>query len=404
MPAGVISACERTGSRRQVPDSDVRILLVGDYPPDPRLGSTKVLLKLREEFEALGHRCDVLLANGLGGPSNPYVRQAVGPIVARNAVQRMFTHQGPYDVVDVASAEGLWLATGRRRGLNGAVVISRSNGLEHLNYQRMLDDHAAGLSQKPWTRRLFHPAVRLTQVAAAARAADRLLLLNESDRDYAVERRWKTPAFIDVVAHGVSKRFLCNAPAVNSLRGAGILYCGSWTHVKGVSYLVDAFAALAARKPGIRLTVLGGGVPADDIMRSFPTDVRHLVSVIARSSEADVMAAYRRHDVLAWPSTYEGFGMVLLEAMSQRLPVVATPVGCAGSLVQSEQTGLVVPLRDAPALSRGLTRMLDDPAFAGRCASAAFEKVRSFTWSRTAADTLDVYLRALADRRNGRHH
>ena len=44
----------------------MRILLVGDYPPDPRLGSTKVLLKLREEFEALGHVCDVLLADGLG--------------------------------------------------------------------------------------------------------------------------------------------------------------------------------------------------------------------------------------------------------------------------------------------------------------------------------------------------
>ncbi len=119
----------------------------------------------------------------------------------------MFNRNGPYDVVDVASAEGLWLAAGKRTALNGAVVIARSNGLEHLNYQRMLDDHAAGLSHKPWTRRLFHPAVRLTQVAAAARAADRLLLLNESDRDFAVERRWKSPGSIDVVAHGVSTRF-----------------------------------------------------------------------------------------------------------------------------------------------------------------------------------------------------
>lgn len=382
----------------------MQILLVGDYPPDPRLGSTKVLLKLREEFEVLGHRCDVLLADGLGGPGNPYIRQAVGPIVARNAVQRMFLHNGPYDVVDVASAEGLWLATGRRQALNGAVVISRSNGLEHLNYRRMLDDHEAGLIQKPWTRRLFHPAVRLTQVAAAARAADRLLLLNESDRDYAVEHRWKTPALIDVVAHGVSERFLCDAPAMNSPRGAGILYCGSWTHVKGVSYLVEAFTTLAGTKPGIRLTVLGGGLPADEIVRCFPPTVRHQVSVVDRSSEAEVMAAYRCHDVLAWPSTYEGFGMVLLEAMSQRLPVVATPVGCARTLVEPERTGLMVPPRASVALANGLARMLDDPAFARRCANEAFERVRPYTWARAAADTLDVYARAVADRGNGRVH
>ena len=382
----------------------VRILLVGDYPPDPRLGSTKVLLKLREEFETIGHHCDVLLADGLGGPRNAYVRQAIGPVIARSAVLEMFDRNGAYDVIDVASAEGLWLAAGKRTALNGAVVIARSNGLEHLNYLRMLDDHTAGLSHKPWTRRLFHPAVRLTQVAAAARAADRLLLLNESDREYAVEQRWKNPGLIDVVAHGVSTRFLSDSPAVDQRRGAGILYCGSWTAVKGIAYLVDAFASVARARPSTRMTVLGGGVAADDIRDAFPPDVRDKVSVVDRSSEADVMEAYRRHDVLAWPSTYEGFGMVLLEAMSQRLPVVATPVGCARALVASEQTGLVVPPRDAAALARGMGRMLDDPAFAQRCAGAAFEMVRPYTWARTAANTLDVYMRALADRSHGRHH
>ena len=40
----------------------MRILLAGDYPPDPTLGSTKVIVKLQEEFRALGHDCDVLLA------------------------------------------------------------------------------------------------------------------------------------------------------------------------------------------------------------------------------------------------------------------------------------------------------------------------------------------------------
>ena len=239
----------------------MRILLVGDYPPDPRLGSTKVLLKLREEFAAIGHGCDVLLADALGGPRNPYVRQAVGPLVARRAVLDMFSRSGPYDIVDVASAEGLWLAAGSRGALNGAAVISRSNGLEHLNYQRMLDDHAAGLLHKPWTRRLFHPAVRLTQVAAAARAADRLLLLNESDRDYALERRWTSPARIDVVAHGVSQRFLDDAPDATVRRGEGILLLrqldaregrdlsGGGVRVRGAVAAVDSDDGARRRAP-----------------------------------------------------------------------------------------------------------------------------------------------------------
>ena len=56
----------------------MRILLVGDYPNDPRLGSTKVFVKLQEEFRALGHTCDMLLADELGArPRNRFARWLV---------------------------------------------------------------------------------------------------------------------------------------------------------------------------------------------------------------------------------------------------------------------------------------------------------------------------------------
>jgi glycosyltransferase involved in cell wall biosynthesis len=380
----------------------MRILLVGDYPPDPRLGSTKVLLKLQEEFRGLGNTCDVLLADDLvRAPHNFYLRQALGPVAAWSAVHRAFKTSGPYDVVDVASAEGLWIAALGRRALGGAVVISRSNGLEHLNYRRVLADADAGLAPKPWTRRIFHPAVRMTQVAAAARAADRLLLLNDGDRAFAVERGWKSDAAIDVVPHGVSGRFLNDTPSPAERRGRGILFCGSWAAVKGVAYLTEAFSRLLAAGTPARLTVLGGGVPEDDIRSSFASDVRGSLTILDRAAESDVMAAYRTHDVLAWPSTYEGFGMVVVEAMSQRLPVVATPVGCARALIESGRTGLLVPPRDPGALAGALARMLTDKAFASSCASAAFDRVASMSWTTTAERTLEVYARALASRTNG---
>jgi glycosyltransferase involved in cell wall biosynthesis len=380
----------------------VRILLVGDYPPDPRLGSTKVLVKLQEEFRALGHTCDLLLADGLvDAPSNPYLRQAFGPVAAWFAVRRMFTINGGYDVVDVASAEGLWIATLGRRMLRGAVVISRSNGLEHLNYRRMLDDAAEGLASKPWTRRLFHPAVRLTQVAAAARAADRLLLLNDGDRAFALERGWKSETGIDVVPHGVSGRFLADAPSGREERGRGILFCGSWTAVKGVTYLADAFSRLVRSGRVTNLTILGGAVPEGEIRSAFAPEARRFLTIRERAPEDEVMAAYRVHDVLAWSSTYEGFGMVVVEAMSQRLPVVATPVGCAPSLIVPGCSGLLVPPRDPAALAAALERMLTDGGLRARCAAAARDRVRGMTWTSTAEQTLDVYRRALAARSDG---
>ena len=117
----------------------MRILLVGDYPADPRLGSAKVYYKLREEFAALGHHCDVLLGPDIAArPANWRVRQTVSPWLADRAIRRAFRERGPYDVVDVASAEGMVLAARRRMGFaREPVIISRSHGLEHLNYRSL---------------------------------------------------------------------------------------------------------------------------------------------------------------------------------------------------------------------------------------------------------------------------
>jgi glycosyltransferase involved in cell wall biosynthesis len=387
----------------------MRILLVGDYPNDARLGSTKVFVKLQEEFRALGHTCDMLLAEELGlRPRNRFARQLVEPIAALAAVRRAIRKSGPYDIVDVASAEGLWLAALRRARRTWGpssggptAIIARSNGLEHLNYKRMLDDDSAGLWRKPMTRRWWYPAVRLSQVALAARLADRLIVLNDIDREFAVSRRWKPSAEIDLVGHGVSARFLTDAPAADHPRGRGILFCGTWDHMKGIHYLTAAFSSLVLRGRTTNLTILGGGVPEASIRAGFSADAQKYLTIVDRVSEAEVIAAYRAHDVMAFTSSYEGFGMVLLETMTQRLPVVSTPVGCARALVSDERTGLLVPCRDADALAAALGRMLDDCALRTSLADRAFDTVRDMTWTRSAVATLAVYERAQEIR--GRH-
>jgi glycosyltransferase involved in cell wall biosynthesis len=369
------------------------ILLVADYADDPRQGSAKVTHKLREELRAAGHQCEALFAADLGRrPPGRQIRQLVAPLLAARAARRYGTR---YDVLDVTSAEGLWLAL-RRRLRRSAVpaVVCRSNGLEHLNYRRMLDDARAGLVRKPWTRRLWYPATRLSQVAAAARLADRLLVLNDGDRRFAVARGWKRADRVDVVPHGVSDRFLDAAP-VDAGASPAVLFCGAWDHVKGIADLVRACDALAAEGRMPPLTVLGPGVPAPYVLRAFSERSRPRVTVLDRVGEDEVMAVYRRHGVLVFPSTYEGFGLVALEAMSQGLAVVATPVGCIPDLVRDNENGCVVPPRDPRALAAAIARLSEYPAERRRLGSAAARTVAGMSWRRTAADTIAVYRRAL---------
>jgi glycosyltransferase involved in cell wall biosynthesis len=377
----------------------VRILLAGDYPEDPRLGSAKVYFKLREELAALGHDCDLLMEPEVGPwPRSWRARQTISPWLMARAVRRAIAARGPYDVIDVASAEGMVLAAWRRLpGGKGPVVIARSHGLEHLNYRRTLDDAADGLLSKPWTRRLYYPAVRLPQVAAAARLADALIVLNPADRDFAVTAGWQPPERVHLVPHGVSARFLANAPEPDAPRGGGVLFCGSWDNVKGAPYLARAMARMVAEGDAPRLTILGPGLPEDTVLASFSAAARPFVRVVPRAGEDEVMRHYRAHDVLVAPSTYEGFGMVIVEAMSQRLPVVATPVGCAPNLIRHGENGLLVPPRDPDALARALRALMADAPSRRAMGERAAASVSHLTWAATAERTLGVYRMAGAE-------
>lgn len=375
--------------------SGLRILLVGDYPDDPRLGSAKVAHKLREEFRAAGHVCDALFAPDLGAwPSGRQLRQLVSPLAARAAIERAF-ERGAYDVVDASSAEGLWFGAWKRAGRHrNTALVCRSHGLEQLNYRRMLDDSRAGITSKPWTRRVWYPLSRLSQVALAARAADRLLLLNEVDREFAVRHGWQRVDRIDVIPHGVSDRYLQRGSAPGP-RGAGALFCGSWDQTKGITYLVDAFAHLAASGRAVPLTVLGPGAARESVIAQFSEAARRRVTVIDRASEEAVVEQYRQHDVLVAPSTYEGFGLVVIEAMSQGLPVVATPVGCAASVVRDGVNGRLVPARDARALAAAVRGLMDAPELRARMGAEAARTVAGMSWRATAAHTVECYRRAL---------
>ncbi len=87
------------------------------------------------------------------------------------------------------------------------------------------------------------------------------------------------------------------------------------------------------------------------------------------------------------PKKVEGFGLVFLEAAGQGLPSITSDVGAVGEVVLDEQTGLVVPPMDAPALAAALARLLHDEAPRFRMGRDAREHARAFTWDRCAAAT-----------------
>ena len=115
--------------------------------------------------------------------------------------------------------------------------------------------------------------------------------------------------------------------------------------------------------------------------------------------EAEMPAWYAAADVLAFPSTKEGWGLAVLEAMSAGLPVVVSDLPVFLEYLQPGRDALVVPVGDAAALSGALAAVLDDPGLAADLKAAGLAVSCRFTWARSASEHQAMYASAVASRR-----
>jgi glycosyltransferase involved in cell wall biosynthesis len=370
------------------------VLLAGDYPPDERFGSSRVLLRLAAEMVAMGHDVRRLLADELA----PWVpgarlRPLFVPRVLAARHDGLARASGEFDVVDVSGGDGAALFSRLARRGAATACIARSHGLEHRWYQAMLDDHRLSRASKPWYRRILFPLVRLPQVEASIRSADAAIVAASPDRDHIVSARWLPPGRVHVVMHGLD-------PVVDRAvaRTRDLLFAGSWILRKGTVDLVRAFTNVARVRPDVRLTVAGTGVNASEVRAAFPAALSGRIDVIERLAPEEMAEAYASHRILVFPSTFEGFGLVVPEAMAAGCVPVSTPVGAVPDLVRHDADGLIVPPRDPDAFAAAVIALLADPERLARLAASARARSRSLSWQKAARDTLRVYEEALSER------
>lgn len=368
----------------------MRILIVQDHPCRPDLGSPKSVLCLGHELRRLGHRVDFLFRDDIPSwLSHHRLSFLLFPIIAASIAVRM---RRDYDVIDISSGDA-WISARLARLFPGRlpVIVDRILGLEHRDWQERRSQEERGLERISPAHRVWFGIFRLWQVAQSCRYSDAVLCLSSSDRQWIVDQAWRGPETIAVVAPGV------DAPTElgEGTRRRDILFVGTWQQRKGIAYLVDAFTILARERPDLRLTVAGSNTDPDVVLQDFPRSVRSRVAVLPTLTEAELVQQYRAHAVLALPSLYEGFGLVLLEAMAAATPVVGTPTGGLLDFIEPGQTGLLVPPRDGRALAAALARIIDDEVFARSLGHRARAKARRRTWHRSAVETVAAYEQAL---------
>jgi glycosyltransferase involved in cell wall biosynthesis len=157
-----------------------------------------------------------------------------------------------------------------------------------------------------------------------------------------------------------------------------VLAAGRLTPQKGFDLLVEAWAELASAHSDWTLRICGKGSLRKDLRRQIARS--GLGDSIELPGARDVDEEMRNASIFVLSSRYEGFPLVLLEAMSAGMAVVAfdCPTG-PGEIIRNGENGILVPDGDAVGLSEGIRTMIEHEELRRRCAEAAIKTARGYT-------------------------
>lgn len=167
---------------------------------------------------------------------------------------------------------------------------------------------------------------------------------------------------------------------------------------KGLDVLIKAFAELNNEYPALRLLLAGDGplrAELEDLARSLALQER--VAFLGRRSRTEIPSLIMGCEAVVVPSIAESFGIVVLEGMACRKPVVASGVGGIPEIITSGQDGLLVEPGNPAALADALRTVLEDEELRDTIAANGYQTVkRRFEWRHTGARYLEEYSRLLA--------
>ncbi len=277
-----------------------------------------------------------------------------------------------YDLVvlnTMMSATGQWLAR-----------HCTKKGVPWIFYGERLRDRAPG----------WRTSIRDAWFAPVRRAAAIAAIGTVASADYARRfphvRRFCVPYYTDL-------RPFMESPSRTAGTELVFLFCGQMIRRKGVDVLLDAFSRLVDSSPGTSLRLLLVGREADlaEMLAPLSPLARSRVTYEGFQDPKRLPDYFARADVFVLPSRYDGWGVVVNQALGAGLPIIcSTTVGAAHDLVEDEVNGLKTAPGDAPMLAEAMARFVHQRDLAPRWGAASRAKAEDWLPERGAAKWVEA--------------
>ena len=366
--------------------------------PETTSGGETFERELLRRVAALGVHFDIILARHKRHPPDVAnwtvhrlpigrgLRWPVAPLVVPAAIKRVWD-AGPFDFLRVHSLRYIGPAAllARRRYRLDVPIVAHHHHLD----PHWLNPLLEGRVMRAVERVVVGSEFAVRQAAATLGVpAERFAVV-----PYGVDERFAPAPRPDVVARrwGLDER-----PVV--------LFLGGLKARKNLFQLVDVWRRVTTQRPDAVLLVCGSG-PLRGRLERHAADLVAAGRVVFTGyvPERDKVGYYNAADVLFFPSSLEGFGFTVAEAMSCGLPVVCSDRGSLPELLVDGEGGFLVDPDDGEACARRLLLLLGDPPLRRKFGAANRERVEQrFRWDRCARATRDIYEDVVDDWRERR--
>lgn len=237
----------------------------------------------------------------------------------------------------------------------------------------------------------FHP-MNVAMDYVASRDADRVIAISDHAYHQLTGIYRLDADDVERIPHGVDTDWFYPREEIHpivDLEETTLLYVGRLGARKGLDLALRAVAALD--DDDLKF-LIGGTGRYEERLRALAAklEIEEQVRFLGYVPDEELPMLYSSVDVFILPSRYEGFGLVLLEAMACRTPVIGTDTGGISTVID-QGTGLT-PQNDVSELIKAMETMISKPSFRNSCADRAYNKATDSSWQTVINDVESLYL------------
>ncbi len=380
----------------------MKILWASEVDPDPNSGAGGTELLFVQQLRSLGHDVTTVWAEDLPRRirhGNLHYAFEL-PRSYWKAIRRECTSQ-TFDVVTVNLGQS-YLAARRLRqsGFQGAFIV-RSHGLDdHLDQVLGKWESVLGTSKRSLLKRAIGAALNIVlkgHMRKAAEECDGYVVSNSLDGGWLSSAHGLSTEKIAVIPQAPSAAFLQTAaPPMSEDRLRRLLYVANFHFAKGPHAVADAAARLLTQDPSLQMTWICHPQDHDRVRELFGGLLPERLKLLGWMPQAELVRQFDQHGIFLYPSLFDGFGKVFLEAMARGLCVVGTRAGGMVDLIEDGQNGFHCEFNQPDQIVARVHELAGALEFAQRMSAAAAMTARQYTWERAGRQLSHFFERRLA--------